>query len=121
MIPGFPLLNSMSASVEFWAKAANRYPLLPAEETLRLGRIIQASEPGSPKHVKTVNKLVLHNLRLALKWTQAYIKSSTKMNYGDIKTADLLQEAFFGLRKAAEKFDPARGYAFSTYAKAWVY
>lgn len=111
----------MSESLEFWAKTANRYPLLPVEETLRLGRMIQSSEPGSPKHAKAVNKLALHNLRLALKWTRSYIQSSTTLTYGGVKTVDLLQEAFIGLRKAAEKFDPTRGYAFSTYARAWVY
>jgi len=43
------------------------------------------------------------------------------VNWGDAKSLDLLQEAYFGLIKAAEKFDPKRGYTFSTYARAWVH
>ena len=36
------------------------------------------------------------------------------------RMADYLQQGYFGLRRAAEKFDPERGYTFSTYAAAWI-
>jgi RNA polymerase sigma factor (sigma-70 family) len=108
-------------SLQSWADAANRYPILTDTEVVILSQRIQKSEPGSKLHNKLVNKLALHNLRLALKWTRAYVLPRADVNWGDAKSIDLLQEAFFGLRKAAEKFDPKRGYAFSTYARAWVH
>ncbi len=59
------------------------------------------------------SRLVERNLRLA--WSVA-----RKYNYGAMPLADLLQEANAGLMKAADRFDAARGFRFSTYATWWV-
>ncbi|MFZ2987537.1 sigma-70 family RNA polymerase sigma factor [Ideonella sp.] len=59
------------------------------------------------------SRLVRSNLRLA--WSIA-----RKYNYGAMPLADLVQEANTGLMKAADRFDPAKGFRFSTYATWWI-
>lgn len=108
-------------SIQHWADAAHRFPVLTHKQAVLLGQRIQAEEPGSEKRIKLANKLALHNMRLALKWTRAYIQPRADVHWGEQKSLDLLQEAFLGLRKAAEMYDPKRGYTFATYARAWVY
>jgi RNA polymerase sigma factor (sigma-70 family) len=111
----------MTDSITAWLNNAARYELLTAEQTIELGRKIQAAEEGSPERIKLINKLCQHNLRLVAKFTRAYMKGSTrKLTWGGDETMDLLQEGYFGLRRAASKFDPERGYTFATYANAWV-
>ncbi len=108
--------NGLSA----WLDAAGRYPVLPEAETLRIARKIQQSEPGSLAHVKLVNKLCVHNLRLVARFASSYANGTRKLGMQDDAMLDYLQQGYFGLRRAAEKFDPERGYTFSTYASAWV-
>ena len=110
----------MSNPVTLWLDAAGRYPLLSASETIRIARKVQGSEPGSAERSKWVNKLCLHNLRLVVKFTKSYLSGDRRLSWGDDRVADYLQQGYFGLRRAAEKFDPERGYAFATYANAWV-
>lgn len=109
--------NTLSA----WLNAAGRYPVLSEAETLRIARKIQESEPGSLAHVKLVNKLCVHNLRLVVKFARSYMNSGNRrISMQDDAALDYLQQGYFGLRRAAEKFDPERGYTFATYANAWV-
>lgn len=110
----------MSDSVTTWLNAAGRYPVLSKEETIYIARKIQGAEKGSPERAKWVNKLCLHNLRFAANVTRSYIMGGRKLDWNSDKTADFLQIAYIGLRRAAEKFDPTLGYTFTTYANAWV-
>lgn len=57
---------------------------------------------------------VSHNLRLAMDTAAKYARSQSRMEYDD-----LIQEATIGLMRAADKFDPERGFKFSTYATWW--
>lgn len=110
----------MTDAVTTWLNAAGRYPLLPKSEVIRIARKIQKSEPGSPQRARWVNKLCVHNLRLVVNYTRNYMRGNRRVNWGSEVTSDYLQVAYFGLRRAAEKFDPERGYTFATYASAWV-
>jgi RNA polymerase sigma factor (sigma-70 family) len=65
-------------------------------------------------------ELVSHNMRLAMKTVQGYVAPGSKTYVGDLTHEDLVQEASFGLNRAAEKFDPTLGYKFSTYATWWI-
>lgn len=111
----------MTDPITAWLNNAARYPLLSKEETLELAREIQAAEEGSKERQQLINKLCQHNLRLVAKYTRAYMGGNhRKLAWGSEETLDLLQEGYFGLRRAANKFDPSRGYTFATYANAWV-
>mmetsp|Transcript_6227 Transcript_6227/g.9322 ORF Transcript_6227/g.9322 Transcript_6227/m.9322 type:complete len:462 (+) Transcript_6227:59-1444(+) len=74
------------------------------EDTLRI--IIQRSE-------RAKLTLVGANMRFA-----AHI--ANRYRYTGVSTSDLMQEASNGLMKAAERFDPDRGYKFSTYSIWWI-
>lgn len=99
---------------------AKRYPLLSKEETLLLAKIIQSPKTKEKARTRAINKLVTHNLRLVPRVVNQLTSSKCSYNYGDSNTQDLFQQGALGLHRAAEKFDPTRGYAFSTYAVPWI-
>jgi len=63
-----------------------------------------------------INQMVVSNARLA--WSQT--RSFAPTPAGAMDRDDYFQEACLGLIRAAEKFDPGRGFRFSTYAVAWI-
>tara|TARA_Y100000004_G_scaffold88304_1_gene98997 strand:- start:550 stop:1482 length:933 start_codon:yes stop_codon:yes gene_type:complete len=60
------------------------------------------------------DNFVEHNLRLAMDTAAKYARSQSRMEY-----EDLIQEATIGLMRAVDKFDPDKGFKFSTYATWW--
>lgn len=84
-----------------------RYPLLTAEQEMQLAhRIITGS-------IEAQQHLVEANLRLVVSIAKRY------NNHG-VSLLDLIQEGNLGLIRAAQKFDPGRGFRFSTYATWWI-
>lgn len=94
-------------SVKIYLKEAGRYPLLSREEELRLAA---AAKNGNEK-AKT--DLVNHNLRLVVSIAKKYMGRGLSL-------LDLIQEGNIGLIKAVEKYDPSKGFKFSTYATYWI-
>jgi RNA polymerase primary sigma factor len=114
-----------------YLETISRWPLLTAAQEIDLGRLIQAGiktseqigtrKPTSKqlKVIKTgqrsLDRMVLCNLRLVVSVAKLYT-GPCKLH--DIE--DLIQYGSIGLKRAAEKFDPTRGYKFSTYARRWI-
>jgi len=80
--------------------------LTPDQEIHLANRISRGDE-------KAKMRLVESNMRLVVSIAKAYRSSG-------IPFEDLIQEGAIGLMTAAERFDPTRGYRFSTYATQWI-
>ena len=84
-----------------------RHPLLTREEEQRYARAARAGDEQAKE------KLVNSNLRFVVNISRQY------QNRG-IPLSDLISEGNIGLLKAVEKFDPERGFHFTTYAVWWI-
>jgi RNA polymerase nonessential primary-like sigma factor len=82
-------------------------PLLTAEQEIYYARQLQAGDGAARK------TMIVSNLRLVVKIARRY------MNRG-LALLDLIEEGNLGLIRAVEKFDPERGFRFSTYATWWI-
>jgi RNA polymerase sigma factor (sigma-70 family) len=74
---------------------------------------LERAERALAGHHRAVQKIAYHNLRLVAKCAHRY------RNMG-VAFMDLVQEGNLGLIRAIEKFDPDRGFMFSTYAVWWI-
>ena len=129
-------------SVRAYLKDIGRIPLLEHEEEILLGRKVQrlmeireieeemdcqsqddlAGVLGvTTKQLKrelkdgerAKDKMVTANLRLVVSVAKKYTKRNMEL-------LDIIQEGTIGLVRGVEKFDPGRGYKFSTYAYWWI-
>jgi RNA polymerase sigma factor (sigma-70 family) len=111
-----------------YLRAIGRIPLLTPAEEISLGTSIREwrDHPDGPdgapaqlrrRGLKARDRMVQANLRLVVSIAK---KSTTRGAMVGLTLLDLIQEGTIGLVRGVEKFDPARGYKFSTYAYWWV-
>lgn len=102
-------LNEISMpndSVKSYLREIGMYKLLTPEEE----REIAIKARNGSKYAR--EKLINCNLRLVVNKAKKYI--------GKLEFLDLIQEGNIGLIRAVDKFDPTKGYKFSTYATWWI-
>ena len=128
MARSVPHRSAHAPSVADWLDASGRHQPLAERTVLELSRRIRCwqEHPDGPEQapahlrrraLSARNQLVRHNLKLI---SHTWAKHRSSLPAEDEATADALQEAALCLVRAAEKFDPRRGYRFSTYASFWV-
>lgn len=92
---------------QIYLKEIGFSPLLSAEEEIHYGRLAQKGDPEGRR------KMIESNLRLVVKIARRYYNRGMDFS-------DLIEEGNLGLLRAVEKFDPERGFRFSTYATWWI-
>ena len=93
-------------------------PPSDGEWCARAGNLnVQALEDILSEGLEAKNKLVTSNLRLVQRVVNVYIRNGLSSQYN---AGDLMQEGTIALIRAAEKFQPSKGFRFSTYAMFWI-
>ena len=92
---------------QIYLKEIGFSPLSSAEEEIHYGRLVLKGDQAARR------KMIESNLRLVVKIARRYY------NRG-LEFSDLIEEGNLGLLRAVEKFDPERGFRFSTYATWWI-
>ena len=99
-------LTSVSCS-NIYLRQVKQYPLLTPAAEQELGRRTQAGDE------QAYHQLVVSNLRLVVRIARRYRGVA-------LHTLDLIQAGNIGLMRAASKFQPHKGFKFSTYASTWI-
>jgi RNA polymerase sigma-32 factor len=95
-------------SLDHYIQTVNRFPLLSAEDEVRLARSFREKDD-----IEAARQLVLSHLRVVVAIARGY------MGYG-LPHADLIQEGNIGLMKAVKRFDPDRGVRLVSFAIHWI-
>ncbi len=135
--------SSSDDSVDLYLNAIGRINRVSPEEEIQLARIIQrglyletihcqSDDPHSwqetAQHLDLTTQEIQRQLRAAKQAQQRLINANLRLVVSiakkyvqrNVPFLDLIQEGNIGLMRATEKFDPEKGYRFSTYATWWI-
>lgn len=114
----------MAEDLSAWLQGAGRIPLLTPAEELHLGTMVRRwlDDPDpSPAVIRrgrrSRDRMIAANLRLVVSVAKRYHPAIQRRRLSHL---DALQEGSVGLVRAAELFEPSKGYKFSTYAYWWI-
>ncbi len=99
--------ESSPDATQLYLKEIGFSPLLTPDEEVKFGRLARDGDPAGRK------RMIESNLRLVVKISRRYLNRGLTL-------LDLIEEGNLGLIRAVEKFDPERGFRFSTYATWWI-
>ncbi len=94
-------------ALKTYLKETSEIPLLTPQEEIELSKRIKKGDEQARK------KMIRSNLRLV-------INIAKKYTYLGIPLLDLIEEGNLGLMKAVDRFDPKKGFRFSTYGAWWI-
>jgi RNA polymerase primary sigma factor len=103
----YPSISDHEDGLPSYLGKLTQAPLLTAEQEAQLTTAVQCGDPIARK------RLIESNMRLVINIAKTYRNRS-------IPLEDLIQEGAIGLIQAAERFDPNKGFRFSTYATHWI-
>jgi RNA polymerase nonessential primary-like sigma factor len=92
---------------DLYLKEIGASPLLTKEEEVYYARLLQKGDMTAKK------RMIESNLRLVVKIARRYLRCGMPI-------LDLIEEGNIGLMRAVDKFDPERGFRFSTYGAWWI-
>ncbi|MEB4591467.1 RNA polymerase sigma factor RpoS [Candidatus Thiothrix sp. Deng01] len=102
-----PLSSGEIDATQMYLREIEFSPLLTPEEEVLYGRLVRQGDAFGRQ------KMITCNLRLVVKIARRYMGRGLPL-------PDLIEEGNLGLIHAVEKFDPERGFRFSTYATWWI-
>jgi RNA polymerase sigma-32 factor len=102
------LILTAESGIDHYFKDIQRFPMLDPQEEYMLARRWREAGDRAAAH-----RLIISHLRLVAKIARGY------RGYG-LPIADLISEGHVGLMQAVERFEPERGFRFSTYAVWWI-
>ena len=94
-------------TIKSYLKQIRKTPLLSAKEEIRLSRLVKKGDQ------KARQKMIRANLRLVINIAKRY-------SHLGLPLMDMIEEGNIGLMRAVDKFNPRKGYRFSTYAAWWI-
>jgi RNA polymerase nonessential primary-like sigma factor len=100
-------LSKVMDATQIYLSEIGFSPLLTAEEEVHYSTLALKGDEDARK------KMIESNLRLVVKISRRYLNRGLPL-------LDLIEEGNLGLMKSVEKFDPTRGFRFSTYATWWI-
>ena len=102
-----PTFTSNKNALEAYLKEIGNVDLLTHEQEIELANLVRGGDKSA------IIKMAEANLRLVVNIAKRYMASK-------IALGDLIQEGNVGLIRAIKKYDPSRGFRFSTYATWWI-
>lgn len=117
-----------SDPITWYLATIGREPLLTPAEEIELGNQVQIMMRLTEEGDRELSDLEKKLLRIGKRSKQRMMKANLRLVVSvakkyqgkGLELLDLIQEGSLGLERAVEKFDPTRGYKFSTYAFWWI-